>query len=803
MGKANLKLSNTNYLKTRLYTCLLLCCLLPGILTAQSLSGRVVDTQGKPLPGATLAAYSEGTLKAGTASKADGSFLLELPSGRYTLRVSFISFQSKNIPIELSSVPKQLGDIILQPTVSALDEVTVEAEANLITFEQDKRVYNVSADLVNKGLNASDILDNIPSVATDVEGNVSLRGSNNVRILVNGKPSGLIGTNPAEALRLLQGNQIERIEVITNPSARYDAEGEAGIINIILKKEQQRGFNGNLEARGGYPDNYGASAGLNYRTNKINFFGNLGLNYNRAPGGGSSLQQFFGDTVYTFERERRQLRGGTNATLNLGVDYYFTPKTSLTTSLLYRPSLNNNVVTLNYKDFNANDALVKQTERIDDEIERGRTLEGDVHFEHQIGKDKKHKLTADFRFQDSDDRENSNIAQSSSAALENFTQKVRNQEDEQNILLQADYVKPFGEKRSIEMGARNTFRTVINNFAVSQEDSILEAFTSNFEYLENILAGYFIYNDAVGKITYQLGLRSEYTDISTAVLNRIEEPVEKQYLNFFPSAFVTYDVNKTSDVQLSYSRRLSRPSFRSLLPFSNFSDNRNIFQGNPDLDPEFTDSYEMGYLHYWPKITFYAGAYYRHRTGVVARIITVDSTGVSTFLPVNLSVQDAYGLEFTYSHKLSDWWQANANLNIYQAITVGDFEGIDYGNTNFSAQGRVSSQWDFWESSLQVNANLRAPRTTPQGTQKGIYTLNLAWSKDFLNRNATLTFSVNDLFNSRRRQSTSRGLNFESTSDFQWRERQFLLTFSYRINQQKKRPGRGGNRGFGNDEGGM
>lgn len=768
---------------------------------AQDVTGKLVDKNAEPLPGATVAAYQENALVNGVISDFDGNFSLPLKAGTYELRISFVSFQSKTLTVTLGVKDKSLGTITLEAAQNELSEVTVEAEAEMMSFEQDKRVYNVAADLVNQGLNASDILNNIPSVATDVEGNVSLRGSEAVRILINGKPSGLIGSNPAEALRLLQGSQIERIEVITNPSARYDAEGQAGIINIILKKEQEKGFNGNVETRVGYPDNYGATAGLNYRTSKVNFFTNLGINYRRSPGGGSSVQNFFGDTTYSFVRDRSQSRGGTNATVNLGLDYYFTPKTSVTTSFLYRPSLGNNLVTLTYDDYSS-DALVKQTLREEDEIEKERTLEGDIHFEHLLSKDKKHKWTIDLKFQDSDDRENSVIEQTSTDANDVFTQYVQNQEDEQNILIQSDYVKPFSEKRSFEAGTRSTFRTVINNFSVRQGDSVLENFTNNFNYQENIMAGYVIYNDGYKNITYQLGLRSEYTDIQTAVLNQIDEPVKKQYLNFFPSAFFTYKVNKLSDIQVSYSRRLSRPNFRSLLPFSNFSDNRNLYRGNPDLNPEFTDSYEGGYVRYWDKVTLYSGLYYRHTTGVVERIITVDSNAISTFLPINLSVQDAYGLEFTYSHKLLNWWDLSANLNIYQAVTVGGYEGIDYGNTNFSAQGRVSNRWDFWESSLQANANLRAPRTTAQGTQKGIYTLDLAWSKDLWGKNGTLTFSVNDMFNSRKRRSTTRGANFESVSDFQWRQRQFLLTFTYRINQQKKRPTqtRGGEMG---DDGGM
>lgn len=759
--------------------------------------GTIVDTESEALPGASAALYQDGELISGTTTNRNGQFELKAKPGQYELQVSFISFEPYSQKINLSNAPLNLGTIKLQASKTALEEVTVEGEANLVEFRQDKRIYNVSKDLTTTGSNASEILNNLPSVDVDIEGNISLRGSQNVRILIDGKPSGLIGTDPATALRTLQAGMIEKVEVITNPSARYEAQGEAGIINIVLKKQREDGLNGNFEATVGNPENYGAAAGVNYRTGRMNFFTNLGFNYRNSPGGGFTNQTFtLEDTAYAFNSTREQLRGGSSATLRLGADYSLTENQTLTGTFLFRPSLGNNLVTLTYDDYDQNEVLTQTQVREDDEIETRSTLEGDLHYEKQLeGED--HKWTMDFRYQDSDDRESSTIRQYSIINVDDQFQRVSNQEDEQNILFQTDYVKPITKIRSFETGARLSVRNIINDYEVSQRNAAgvyesLDLYTNKFNYNENIYAAYAIYNDGIGKkFTYQIGLRAEYTGIETKLVREnITNP--REYLNLFPSTFLTWKINKFSDLQGSYSRRISRPGFRALLPFFSFSDNRNFFSGNPNLNPEFTDSYELGYLRYLGQATVYGGFYYRHRTGVTERIRTVNDTGFTEIFPINLAVQDAYGIELTYSHPVTKWLRLNADINIYQVYNVGEFEGINYGSETFTARGRTMASFSFWKSDLQLTFNFRAPRRTAQGTTEGIYTANVGWSKDILKGDGTLTFSVRDLFNSRKRRSYSSGENFTSESEFQWRVRQVNLTFVYRLNQRKQRERRQG-----------
>lgn len=780
---------------------------LVGMLNAQ-VRGTLVDSKSEALPFANVVAYQNGKLINGMATDIDGNFSLELKGGSYQLVSSFVGYRTDTLSIKVpESGVLNLGRLTLKEGGDAmLEEVSVTAEARMMEFEQDKRVFNVAKDLTSVGSNASEILNNLPSVSVDVEGNVALRGSNNVRILVNGKPSGLVGSDPAAALRALQGNVIEKIEVITNPSARYDAEGEAGIINIVLKKQNEKGFNGSWDVSAGYPDLYGVGATMNLRRKRFNFFTTLSYQYRRSPGGGSSNQKFFlPDTSYSFIRDRYQNRGGNDATLRFGADYDLAEGQTLTGSFLFRPSRGNNYVDIEYRDLDANGDLQRIVNRFDDEVENQEVIEGNVSWQKIFNGNDKHKWTADIRYSLEDDRENSTITQDTNGVSDEFIQKVANLEYQRSTLVQTDYVRPIDDKRSIEMGSRVTLREIENNYRLDEQASDGSfipdpEFNNSFLFQENVYAAYGIYNGALGeKATFQLGLRAELTDLTTEV-GDFDSVNRRTYANLFPSTFFTYSFSPLSDLQLSYSRRISRPGFRTLAPFFGFSDNRNFYSGNPNVNPEFTDSYEAGYVRYFEKGSLYSGIYYRHRTGVIERITVVEERNgdeFTRFFPVNLAVQDAYGFEFNFQYKFAKWYDINANLNLFRAITVGEYEGQSFGADNYSSNGRLVNRFKFWKSDLQVSFNMRGAETSPQGRRLGIYTLDLGWSKDVLKGQGTITFSVRDLFNTRVRRyyqfgDINGGGRFDTYGTFQWRQRQFTISFNYRLNQKKARPQRGG-----------
>ena len=773
----------------RILTALLFICFSQHALS--QVTGQVVDENGQPLPQAAVALYQDSTLVTGNSADLEGNFSIKAPAGTYQLQVSFVSYQKYRKSVELKQNEKlDIGTVKMQPASTSLSEVTVEGKSRMMEFKHDKRVFNVSKDLVNAGSNASNILNNLPSVTVGVEGDVSLRGSQNVRILVNGKPSGLIGNDPATALRQLQANMIERIEVITNPSARYDAEGEAGIINIVLKKQEKAGLNGSVNAQVGYPELYGAGAALNYRKNKFNFFTNLSFNYNKSPGRGSSDQQFDqGDTTYSFLRDRSQLRGGLDMTLRGGADYSIDEENSLTGSFIYSPSRDKNLAELRYRDFDANGDLVQIVNREDRETEIEETLEGNLNWTRNYKDFEDHKWTADLTFTQELDGEESEITQDTVDRAGMLEQRVDNQENQRRIVAQTDYVHPFSEDVNFETGFRATMREIENDYALSNVDENgdlipVDEFTNAFTFIENVYAGYFIYNGQLGDdITYQLGLRSELTDITTKL--DTSSANQRDYFNFFPSVNFTYEFNPRNDLQLSYSRRISRPGFWTLAPFFGFSDNRNFYSGNPNVNPEFTDSYQAGFLHYFETGSLYSGIYHRHRTGVIERIRTVDAEGFTRIFPVNLSVENNYGFEFNFQLEPLDWYEVTADLNLFYSRTDGEYEGQVFDASTFTSSGRVSNRFEVWNSDLQLSFNFRGPARTTQGRRLGRYTMDLGWSKELFDERATLNLSVRDLFNTRYRRSYTRGDNFTTYSKFQWRERQTTLSFTWRIDKRK------------------
>lgn len=770
-----------------------------------SIRGTLQDDQKAPIPFGNVALYqsADSVLVTGAVSDAAGQFAIKAKPGQYYVKVTVLSYAEKLIPnVQVTNRDLALGTLTLRSDAEYLEEVVVKGQKSQMVLELDKRVFNVGQDLANIGGNAADILNNVPSVAVDVDGNVSLRGSGNVRILVNGKPSGLVGP---DALRQLQGNLVESIEVITNPSSRYDAEGEVGIINIILKKESQRGVNGSFSANVGYPANHGGSFNLNFRREKFNLFTSYGINYRKSPGRGSSYQRFFSDdTLYAYEQTSTRTRGGLSHNVQAGLDYFLTEQDILTASVFLRLADGNNTSEYEYRDFGERDELLRTVLRQEQEAEPRTNVETTFSYRHEFDR-KGRLLTADFKWIEQDEIEKAEFQQRELGLPDVLRQRSRNTEDERNWLFQADYVHPFSEKGKWETGVRSTNRILHNDFSVEQQDEvgnwgILSSYDNNLIYTERIHAGYLMASEKFSKFSIQGGLRGEYSDITTDLPddNLVNN---RQYFNLFPSTHFSYALTPEKSIQLSYSYRLSRPGFRDLLPYSGFSDNRSLRVGNPNLNPEYTHSIEGGYLLNWDNGSLLASGYYRYRTGVIERIVLVDSVGFSRMFPVNLATQNAYGLEGNVSYSPWKWWRLNTNFNFYRAITEGTYQEQRLFSDTYTWQTRSTSQMTLWQTwEFQAGINYRAPQRTPQGRDLSTYAIDLGLSRDILKGNGTLVFSVQDLLNTRKRRSIVEREGYYSTSTFQWRSRQALVTFNYRLNQRKNERGR--NRDAFEEEGG-
>lgn len=784
----------------RIFFLLLLTCF--AINLHAQVKGKITDSQtGAALPYATVSLFSlsDSLLADGTITEEDGSFRMAAKPGFYYGKVEFLAYEPFIIEkIEVKKGPLDLGNIQLKQAATQLNEVVVQAEKSTMQMSLDKRVFNVGKDLANAGGNAAELLSNIPSIQVDVEGNVSLRGSGNVRILIDGKPSGLVSLNGAAGLQQLQGSLVERVEIITNPSARYEAEGVGGIINIILKKEQRNGFNGAVDLIAGHPSNYGLALNLNYRHDRLNFFVNYGITRRTSPGTGSTYQRSFaGDTTFIYRqtRESDQVVFAQNA--RAGLDFYFNTKNILTAAYSLRRTDGDRTVDMTYRDYLFDETnLTSIFTRRQFEVETEPYSEYSLTYKKTFDR-KGQEFVAETRVldyweeSDQDYTEKFYLTDGTPSGQPDRLQNSYNYESERQYLLQADYVHPFGKEGVVEGGLRSSLRDMDNDYILTeQKDGVwqtLPGFDDRFLYLENIHAVYGIFGNKQGRFSYQFGLRAELTDIETELVEA-DSVNARRYANLFPSAHLTYDLPNDNAMQVSYSRRVRRPRYNELSPFVTFSDERNFWSGNPDLNPEFTDAYELGHIKYFEQGSVSSSMYFRHTTGKIERIRRVDAEGNAATRPENLSTEDALGLEFTSAYNPAKWVKLDANFNFFRSVTDGGNLGADFKADTYSWFARLTSRFTFWRNTdFQLRGNYEAKQQTTQGYRKPNYFLDLAISRDVLKNNATLTLNVSDVFNSRRHRFVSEGETFYTYNEGQWRRRQVNLTFSYRLHQQKKK----------------
>ena len=781
------------------------------------IKGFVIDGNDQsPLEFATISVLTstDSLVVTGGVTDETGLFEISAPFGNYLVKVEFISYAPQffeGITLSESFPVATLEKISLSSDAQMLNEVEVRAEKSQLQMSFDKKVFNVGKDLANTSGNAAQILDNIPSVTVDVEGVVTLRGSDGVRILVDGKPSGLVGLRGANGLRSIPANLIEKVEIITNPSARYEAEGMSGIINIVLKKDRKKGLNGSFDVSGGYPLNYGGAINLNYRRKKLNFFTNVGANYRENPGIRNLYQEFYNDAGITIvdqdgDRERKEF----SQSFRFGADYFFDDKNVLTTSFLYRESQGDNTSSIiynNYLDELAFENLtsVRVREEIQDEDEP--TLEYALNYRRTYDQKGK-ELKATLQYQDSKETAFSDFVESISDSemvplAEDLLQRASNDERESSILGQIDFVQPIGEDGQFEIGYRGSFRRIDNDYFVEEFENqawMRDAGLSNdFNYEEDIHAAYASISNKIGqKFSYQFGLRAEHSIVLTELL-QTGEVNDRDYTNLFPSAFFGYEFGGQNSLQVSYSRRLRRPRFWDLNPFFTFSDSRNIFRGNPNLDPEFTNSFELGHIKYWDKTSITSSIYYRHTTGEISRVTSLVEQGgelITVRQPENLAEEKSFGLEFIVSSDPLDWLRINGDINFFRSITDGSNINESFSAETFSLSGRLNTRITIQKSiDVQISGGYRAPRNTSQGKRRSSGSIDLGVSKDILKNKGTLTLSVRDLLNTRLYRYDTFGDDFFSSGVHQWRSRQSTLTFNYRLNQQKRRGGRGNRRG--------
>lgn len=777
------------------------------------IEGVVIDKETQdPLEYTTISLLNDSSpdLIQGGITDKNGKFIIEVFPGKYNITLEYIGFDKIILKDKVISINEDFGIFELEIVTESLNEVELVGERTEVEIRLDKRIYNVGKDITVRGGSVADVLDNVPSVSVDVEGNVALRGNQNVRILINGKPSGLVGLSGPQGLRSLPAESIDKVEVVTSPSARYEASGTAGILNVILKKEELEGFNGSFILNGGAPTTYGGNATLNWRTKKFNIFSTTSLRDSESRGGGDFKSENFNPVRFVNE-DRDYQRNRKSIFFNLGAEYYFNDDTSLTISGFVRTSDNESNNNTKIDNLNAAGVVVDQFGRYQFEEEIDNSQQFTTNFTKKFD-DKGHELVIEFQTESSEEDE-SDLAENTST----FNQESDTFEDQSRTLLQMDYVWPVNENTQFEIGYRGDFslqETDYNVFDLLDNGRTPNTELTNFlGFTQKINAAYAQFGKKINKFSYLIGLRMEKTHIeidqkTTKIFK------EKDYTDWFPTLNFSFEFTEKENITLGYSRRIRRPRSWSLNPFRSLTSLTFFRQGNPDLDPSYSKLFDLGYLKRWNKFTFNSSVYYQKATQVIERItettgeLVVVSLDPLVELPefrstsVNLSENIRTGTEFTLTYSPKRQVRLSGNFNIFNSETIGFYKGVPLDRKIVSWFMRFNSSFPLaFGINTQLNGFYFGPRANAQTESKGVVSFSGALNKPMFNDKATLSFRVSDIFNSSRRKSTTETADFRNYTEFQWRQPSYVFTFTYRINERKMGKRRNNRRGSLNDGG--
>ena len=776
-----------------------------------SIYGTILDSESNsPLEYATISVYSpnDSIVKFGGISNANGKFNLEVSKGKYNIKIEYISFKEKLIKNINVFKSIDLGAIELVIDQNVLDEVELIGEKTQVEIKLDKTVYNIGKDLTLRGSSVSDVLDNLPSVAVDIDGNVSLRGNQNVRILINGKPSGLVGISSNDALKQFPSESVEKVEIITSPSARYNAEGTAGIINIVLRKNKLAGLNGSISTNGGDPKTFGVSGNINFRTEKINLFTNTGYSLSSYENASLSETEYFNSSsINNFLNENGSRNTERDSYYqSTGIEYFFNDKTSLVASYLTRKSDSDDITINNINQNFQGDK--KSSKRIENENETDDTKEFSLNLTHEFVN--KGNLTIDYQKEKSNEIESSFISntQSNPKFIEYLGEKVITDENQNSELYKIDYVLPIGEDGQFELGYRKSNKFQNTDYLV--QDEVLNGnylintdLTNNLFYNEKVNAFYTQYGNKKNKISYLFGIRVEESQTIVKQLESNSNSVKK-YNDIFPTINLAYELKENETITLGYNRRISRPRSYFINPFPSRSSETSFFQGNPYLNPTYSNGIDLGYLKRLEKTTLNGSIYYKKSDEIFTFIneATGSSVMVNDILvpvikrsPVNLSSQEEIGIEFNTNYSHSKNWRIGGNVNFYQSEIIGNYNGIIYDSKNLIWSGRLNNYLKLFSSvDWQTRISYRGPQKTAISTRKGSISTNTAFSKDIFGDKMTLTFKINDIFETQKWRLETLSETYKTYSESSWRGgRNFNLSLIYRFNQKKSqsnnRPG--------------
>ncbi|MBV8325289.1 TonB-dependent receptor [Chryseobacterium sp.] len=812
-----------------------------------SVSGIIVNKKNQPVPYASVTFSNKVTKTLSDAVLTDekGQYKLDLAPGDYEITVEAIDYK-KSIVHKNVTGAGNIGALSIEPeATTTLDGKTQELQGVVITaaatkpfkVELDKKTYDPSQDIVSKGGNLQDVLTNVPSVSVDTDGTVSMRGSSNVKFLINGKPSALLGIDDgANALQSIPADQIDRIEVITNPSSKFEASGTSGILNIILKKNKKIGFNGSVVGTLGYFPRTALNTNLSWRKNNWTWFVNGGGGYTENRTKNNSETTYNNLTLPSIVAGKNpsdvpvhQLQNSINKTYNknynasAGFVYDLSEKTSINLTGLVRTfEGDGNELLDTYDSFyrffrdNPNDlqtttgkwSLLNPYGRRDSKsVFNNLAFQGDVGLDHKFD-DKGQNLSVSLSVQRNRSNNNADIIETNDL-VPDIHDVTRRHSVSKTIIGKADYELPIGEKSKLEAGYRidvndNTYDNFVSS---TSNNKFIPDYNNNTDYREIFNAFYLQFRSKIGNFGYQLGLRDELSNIRINYANQNPNtpPIvdrTKNYNNLFPSVFLSYDVSKNNQILVNYSRRIDRPRSFFMVPFPNYSNSQNIFEGNIDLNPSYVDSYEVGYNITRKKFTINPTLYYRHATDDTKMLVyrPDERLGVFYTKPINLGNDDRYGLDLNFTYDPFAWFKIMGSLDMFGYKTTGiayydskDVNGLEktgsmnFTGSGFSTRARLNTTFKLDKTlSVQLQGFYRGAQKSANQNTHDMYALNLGASKTIWKGDGTISFNIQDIFNTRSREVLSFNSDYTRSNYMQWQPRQFSISLTYRFKQGER-----------------
>lgn len=779
-----------------------------------TISGKIIDSKTKePLSFVTVSLTPQGSSTPiyGVNTDDDGLFkIAKIKSGNYTARFSFVGYldDTRNIEIGISE-NVEIGTIRLKPDNKLLKEVVVTEQRSQMSFEIDRRVFTVDQNIATTGGSASDVLEDIPSVEVDTEGKVSLRGSESVTVWINGKASGLTSDNQGDILQQMPAGSIEKIEVITNPSAKHSPEGTAGIINIVLKRDRKAGYYGSVQAGADSQGGYNAGGNINYSSGKLDAYANVNYRHMNHEGEGNSFTRYYNHNRYQRQRNNNS-REPQNLFARAGVTWRFTEKDEIYANIMgmkTRGDMSNNTTTFSgsLEQMDTTEMIVRTT----DAVNRPKMFNIEGGYRHTFKDGHYIDLSVNHNIWGMD---NEAVYRQNTERADNIYKSYQfqnNEVDNRSTSIKLEYENKISENTRIEAGYNGTLSRDENptiTYTDEAHTQVDKNMFNRFIYNQDTHAIYGTYSGRLGKFGYQLGLRGEYWRVKTRSFNWEQEQnpeqrpsyIKKDFFSLFPSLFISYSLPNGHELQVNYTRRLRRPWGGQLNSFSNISDSTNISFGNPDLTPEYSNAYELNYIKNWKEHTLSISGYFRTTDDVIERISYSDPTKNIMYTTFeNVASEKSAGLEIIGKNRLFKKLDLTTTLNLFYykldgfRYTINNQEITGEADENFSWNARMTASMILpWGITMQATGRYNAKRVVAQGHREPNYSFDCGLRKSF-NKHWSLSMNIRDILDSRGWHTVTGDRNFYRDSENRHGGRRFGMTLTYSFgNMKAKRPTR-------------